>query len=220
MLLVSQRTFHTLFSLVLLCVSAENYFAEVEQLAFCPSHMVPGIEPSPDKMLQGRLFSYTDTHRHRLGPNYQQLPVNRPLCAVTNYQRDGFMAAENQGGAPNYWPNSFGGPVTVPTASWQPHSTVTTVRRYVADDEDNFSQVGEFFRKVLTAEERERLCENIASGLCQAEEFIQVMPPLLSGSIDRILTFASFHGDRLGRNAPLQTSPRPTPDTARWWLRS
>jgi catalase len=59
----------------------QNYFAEVEQVAFAPSHMVPGIEPSPDKMLQGRLFSYADTHRHRLGANYQQIPINRPYNA-------------------------------------------------------------------------------------------------------------------------------------------
>jgi catalase len=88
-----------------------NYFAEVEQIAFAPSHLVPGIEASPDKMLQGRLFSYADTHRHRLGPNYLQLPVNCPYrVPVKNYQRDGPMTFnDNQGGAPNYYPNSFEG---------------------------------------------------------------------------------------------------------------
>jgi catalase len=86
----------------------ENYFAEVEQLAFAPSHLIPGIEPSPDKMLQGRLFSYSDTHRHRLGVNYQSIPVNCPYStSVRNYQRDGSMRVDgNQGGAPNYFPNS------------------------------------------------------------------------------------------------------------------
>jgi catalase len=63
-----------------------NYFAEVEQIAFAPAHMVPGIEPSPDKMLQGRLFSYADTHRHRLGVNYQQIPINRPFNAKVRRQ--------------------------------------------------------------------------------------------------------------------------------------
>jgi catalase len=88
-----------------------NYFAEVEQLAFAPSHMVPGIEPSPDKMLQARLFSYADTHRHRLGANYQEIPVNKPFNAeVRTYQRDGPMqVGANGGGAPNYFPNSFNG---------------------------------------------------------------------------------------------------------------
>lgn len=88
-----------------------NYFAEVEQAAFAPSHLVPGIEASPDKMLQGRLFSYADTHRHRLGANYLQLPVNCPYkVSVKNYQRDGPMnSSDNQAGAVNYFPNSFEG---------------------------------------------------------------------------------------------------------------
>jgi catalase len=68
----------------------KNYFAEVEQLAFAPSHLVPGVEASPDKMLQGRLFSYADTHRHRLGANYLQIPVNCPY-KTRNYQRDGIL---------------------------------------------------------------------------------------------------------------------------------
>lgn len=70
----------------------ENYFAETEQAAFSPSHVVPGIDISPDRMLQGRLFSYPDTHRHRLGPNYTQIPINQPKSRVANHQRDGFMA--------------------------------------------------------------------------------------------------------------------------------
>merc|ERR1712076_253722 len=90
----------------------KNYFAEVEQLAFSPAHLVPGIEASPDKMLQGRLFSYSDTHRHRLGANYQQIPVNCPFnTRARNYQRDGPLTVDsNQEGAPNYFPNSFSGP--------------------------------------------------------------------------------------------------------------
>ena len=79
-----------------------NYFAEVEQAAFSPSHLVHGIEPSADPVLQSRLFSYPDTHRHRLGVNYQQLPVNKPLVPIANFQRDGFMAIDNQATRPNY----------------------------------------------------------------------------------------------------------------------
>ena len=88
----------------------ENYFADVEQAAFAPTHMVPGIEPSNDKMLQGRFFSYPDTHRHRLGVNYQQIPINCPYRArIANGQRDGLMQVNgNQGSRPNYEPNSFG----------------------------------------------------------------------------------------------------------------
>jgi len=82
----------------------QNYFAEVEQIAFNPAHLVPGIEPSADPLLQSRLFSYPDTHRHRIGANYQQLPVNAPRTAyrMGNFQRDGNMAFYNQGSRPNY----------------------------------------------------------------------------------------------------------------------
>ncbi|KZT37300.1 catalase [Sistotremastrum suecicum HHB10207 ss-3] len=80
----------------------QNYFAEVEQAAFAPSHLVPGVEPSTDPVLQSRLFSYPDTHRHRLGVNYQQLPVNAPVVPVSNFQRDGPAAYNNQGPRPNY----------------------------------------------------------------------------------------------------------------------
>lgn len=75
-----------------------NYFAEVEQLAFSPANLVPGIEPSPDKMLQARLFAYNDTHRHRLGANYAQIPVNCPLRTIKmrNYSRDGPMSQDVQ----------------------------------------------------------------------------------------------------------------------------
>jgi catalase len=84
--------------------NAKNYFAEIEQVAFSPSHLVPGIEPSADPVLQSRLFSYADTHRHRVGVNYQQLPVNAPRTGFKggNFQRDGSMAFYNQGSRPNY----------------------------------------------------------------------------------------------------------------------
>jgi catalase len=90
----------------------ENYHAETEQSAFSPSHLVPGIEPSADKMLQGRLFSYPDTHRHRLGKNYEQIPINCPYRArVASYIRDGAATVNgNYGSAPNYEPNTRNGP--------------------------------------------------------------------------------------------------------------
>ena len=91
----------------------DNYFADVEQAAFDPGNFVPGIGPSPDKMLQGRLFAYGDAHRYRLGVNHTQLPVNSPHAApVANYGRDGAMRFnENGKRAKNYEPNSFDGPV-------------------------------------------------------------------------------------------------------------
>ena len=98
----------------------ENYFAETEQSAFSPSHLVPGIEPSMDKMLQGRLFSYPDTHRHRLGANYDQIPINCPYRArVASYTRDGAAVTNgNYGSAVNYQPNTRDGPVEDPSKAW------------------------------------------------------------------------------------------------------
>lgn len=152
-----------------------NYFVEVEQLAFAPSHLIPGIEPSPDKMLQGRLFSYADTHRHRLGANYLQIPVNCPFASrVRNYQRDGpACVTDNQKGAPNYYPNSFCGPED--NARHVEHRDTFTgdVQRYNSSEDDNYSQATVFYRKVLKEEERERLIKNIAGHLKDTLLFIQ-----------------------------------------------
>ncbi|CAG9840304.1 unnamed protein product [Diabrotica balteata] len=152
----------------------ENYFSEVEQLAFSPSHMVPGIEASPDKMLQGRLFAYSDTHRHRLGPNHLQLPVNCPF-QVRNHQRDGFMCTKSQGGAPNYFPNSFNGPVTDQVAkALEPAFTVSgEAYRYDTGDADNFSQARVFWQKVLNKEQQDRLVNNVVGHLSGTLDFIQ-----------------------------------------------
>ncbi|XP_065906105.1 catalase-like isoform X2 [Dysidea avara] len=152
-----------------------NYFAEVEQAAFAPSNMVPGIEPSPDKMLQGRLFSYDDTHRHRLGTNFSHLPVNAPKCPARNYQRDGPLCfGDNQAGAPNYYPNSFMGPVDNEKYAQSKFKTLAEdVKRWNSADEDNFTQTGIFYRDVLNAEEKDRLCRNIAGHLKNATQFIQ-----------------------------------------------
>jgi len=161
---------------LVLDTNPKNYFAEVEQIVFAPAHLVPGIEPSPDKMLQGRLFSYPDTHRHRLGTNYQQIPVNCPYRArVTNYQRDGSMAVldNNQGDAPNYFPNSFNGPQPVPETKLHVYQVSGDVQKYNSADEDNFSQVGNFWKKVLKPEEKDRLAKNIAGNLKDAKEAIR-----------------------------------------------
>jgi len=172
----SQFPLHEVGRLVL-DKNPENYFSQVEQLAFSPSHMIPGIEPSPDKMLQARLFSYPDTHRHRLGANYQQIPVNRPVqSTANNYQRDGPMTVTDNGaGAPNYFPNSFHGPQTLVTKRENVHrdSVVGDVERVETGDEDNFRQCRQFFREVLNQEERERLTTNIAEHLMNASPVIR-----------------------------------------------
>ncbi|XP_024881849.1 catalase [Temnothorax curvispinosus] len=153
----------------------ENYFADVEQMAFDPAHMVPGIEPSPDKMLQGRLFAYGDTHRHRLGPNHLQLPVNCPYKGISNamhYQRDGNMPIYNHGGAPNYYPNSFNGPKECPAARSPPFHVSGNVDRYDPVDEDDFGQATIFWKKILDEPAKERLVQNMVGSLCHASTFI------------------------------------------------
>ena len=157
----------------------KNYFAEVEQLAFSPSHMIPGIEPSPDKMLQARLFSYPDTHRHRLGVNYQSIPVNTPFnTKVHNYQRDGFMTVTDNGGnSPNYYPNSLNGPVAQPNEELHHGTEVKTIenvimKRFETGDQDNFSQCRDFFRNVLDAKARQRLTDNIAGHIVHCKSDI------------------------------------------------
>lgn len=145
----------------------KNYFAEVEQAAFAPAHVVDGIHYSPDKMLQGRLLSYPDAHRYRLGVNYEQIPVNRCPYAVNNYERDGLMRMDGNGdSAPNYFPNSFdairpdesykGLPEELdsPTADWYD--------RNGPGENDHYSQPGNFYREVLSPQDKKNLVGNIA----------------------------------------------------------
>ncbi|WP_328690758.1 catalase [Streptomyces phaeochromogenes] len=149
----------------------DNVFAEVEQAAFSPNNFVPGIGPSPDKMLQGRLFAYADAHRYRLGVNHTLLAVNAPRATVaSNYGRDGLMATNSQGRtARNYEPNSYGGP----TETGRPLSAPLAVNGHTGTYEtplhtkdDHFFQAGELYR-LMSEEERSRLVANIAGGLSQ-----------------------------------------------------
>lgn len=164
------------FGKLVLNRNPENYFAETEQVAFSPSHMVPGIEPSPDKMLQGRLFSYPDTHRHRLGPNYQQIPINTAYAArINTYQRDGFMAVNGNGGrGPNYEPNSQNGPKQVGAAAAVAKYGVSgEIGRHIQPlNDDDFVQAGLLY-KLLTKDAQARLVANIAGNLKNAKKDIQ-----------------------------------------------
>lgn len=143
----------------------DNYFAETEQSAFAPTHTVPGIEPSNDRMLQGRLFSYPDTHRHRLGDNYDQIPINCPYRArVANYQRDGPMTVtSNSGGLANYEPNTLGGPVADPKAAWSKEELVGKTGRHDFGTPDDFCQPRALYKKVMTETDREHLIANTAA---------------------------------------------------------
>jgi catalase len=153
-----------------------NYFAEVEQAAFCPGNVVPGIAISPDKMLQARAFSYHDTHLHRLGPNYHLIPVNAPKAAPeTSYQRDGFMRVDaNGGGGPNYWPNSFGGPAPDPASGEPPFALEGQAGRHpYRHPNDDFVQAGNLYRQVMKDRDRDHLVDNIVSHLGGAQKRIQ-----------------------------------------------
>ncbi len=147
----------------------DNYFHEVEQAAFNPSSFVPGIGPSPDKMLQGRLLSYQDAHLYRIGVNYRDLKVNRPKVKVRNYMRDGqFGGITDEGtGHPNYFPNSVdGSPQPDPSYAdpvWELGS-VTVDRWNSRIDHDDYTQAGDLYR-LMSEEEKERLAHNIAAAL-------------------------------------------------------
>ena len=146
----------------------ENYFAEVEQSAFSPANVVPGISFSPCKMLQARIFAYADAHRYRLGDNYESLPINRPRAAeASNYQRDGFMRFDgNAGAAVNYEPNTFGGPTEDPTYSEPPLKISGDADRYEQKRgvDDDYIQPGNLFR-LMPPDEQKRLIEAIAGAM-------------------------------------------------------
>ena len=148
----------------------KNYFAEIEQSAFAPAHIVDGIGYSPDKMLQGRLLSYPDAHRHRLGANYEQIPVNKCPYMVANYQRDGQMRVDGNGGdAPNYWPNSFDGIYADPSYKEPAQALESTVAdwfdRNGANDNDHYTQPGNLFRDVMNAEQKANTINNIVGAM-------------------------------------------------------
>ncbi len=148
----------------------DNYFAHVEQAAFAPAHVVDGIGYSPDKMLQGRLLSYPDAHRYRLGANYEQIPVNRCPFAVNNYQRDGRMRIDGNGGSnPNYFPNSFDS-IVVDERYKEPaqtldHALADWYDRNAEGENDHYTQPGNLYRKVMTPEEKAATVRNIVGAM-------------------------------------------------------
>ncbi len=148
----------------------KNYFASVEQAAFAPAHVVDGISYSPDKMLQGRILSYPDAHRHRLGANYEQIPVNKCPYAVNNYQRDGQMRVDENGGSnPNYFPNSFDNIVADESynqPAWElDTATAGWYDRNVEGENDHYTQPGIFYREVLDAQNKKNLVNNIVGAM-------------------------------------------------------
>ncbi|MET0694526.1 MAG: catalase, partial [Propionibacteriaceae bacterium] len=130
----------------------ENFFAQIEQAAFEPSAVVPGIGFSPDKMLLGRVFAYADTHRYRIGPNYLQVPVNRPQVDVNTYEFDGPMRYGFTPGQPVYSPNTKGGPAVAPNAAdptWEVDGEMIRSAYTLHPEDDDFSQAGTLVREVM-----------------------------------------------------------------------
>jgi catalase len=153
----------------------ENFFAETEQAAFCPASIVPGIDFSADKLLQGRIFSYADTQRHRLGANYLQLPINRPQAPVNNNQRDGAMQyALYNGGTVNYEPNTLadGMPKEAPKVATAREPVDGYVGRQKIRLTNDFKQAGERYRS-LSKMDKDHLIGNIVDSLCHADKNIQ-----------------------------------------------
>jgi catalase len=147
----------------------KNYFAEVEQAAFAPAHVIPGIGYSPDRMLQGRLLSYPDAHRYRLGANYEHIPVNRCPFVTDNYQRDGLMRVDGNGGSnPNYSPNSFDNITRDPIAAEPPLDLSNSVAgwydRNGEGENDHYTQPGNLFR-LMSQEAKKNTINNIVDSM-------------------------------------------------------
>lgn len=152
----------------------ENYFEEVESVAFSPGSLIPGVEPSEDRLLQGRLFSYFDTHRHRLGPNYQQIEVNKPKAKVINYNSNGYSSARNKEvphADVNYQPSNL-------IASVQDNNTFrhsqlplnnTTTTQQKIDKTNDYKQAGDYYRS-LSKQEQNNLIKNLLGDLRQVTE--------------------------------------------------
>jgi catalase len=175
----------------------ENYFAQIEQSSFEPSNLVPGIGTSPDKMLQGRLFAYADTHRYRIGPNYMDLPVNAPKVPVHSYSKDGPMRY-SIGSDPVYAPNTAGGP-HADTTHYPDDVAVTgldmeivrSAYRLHAEDDD-FGQPGTLVRQVFNDEQRARLVSNVAGHLSAG-----VSKPVLDRALEYWRSVDKQTGDRI-----------------------
>jgi catalase len=186
----------------------ENFFAEIEQAAFEPANMVPGIGTSPDKMLLGRLFSYPDTHRHRIGTNYLQLPVNQPQAEVHSYNKDGGMRYRHNGNQPVYAPNSYSGPQADSSLGEPGWSTSGELVRsaYTLHAEDNdFIQAGNLYRHILDKTGRDHLVSNIVGHMSQGvERFVQERAVNLWRKVDS--NFGERIAQGLGIAAPTTVS--------------
>jgi catalase len=153
----------------------ENFFTDIEQAAFCPGNMVPGFYPSPDRMLLGRMMSYKDAQRHRLGANFESLPVNRPKIDMYTNARDGFMAINNYGPTANYYPNSVNrhapsGMMEAPNLRLR---EAMIGRHPFKTGPVDYVQSGELYRRVLSKQDKDNLISNIVGHISDAAVPIQ-----------------------------------------------
>jgi catalase len=188
-----------------------NHFAEVEQAAFAPSNLVPGIGLSPDKMLMGRIFSYHDTHLHRIGTNYQQLPINAAKSPVHTYSKDGFMAYRHAGNQPVYAPNSHGGPRADPAQelpTWRVEAGELGRYAYLKHaDDDDFGQPGALYRDVMDDTDRDHLATNIIAHASDG-----VSPHTLGRVVAYWTSVDPQLGERVARGVGVaRTNGRPAP---------
>ena len=173
-----------------------DFHSEIEQAAFEPNSLVPGIGLSPDKMLLARGFSYSDAHRARLGVNYKQIPVNQPQSPVHNYSKDGVMRIQKSSD-PIYAPNSYGGPKADPSRTdeaglWYSDGDMLRKAYTLRADDDDFGQAGTLVREVLDDAARTRLVDNIVGHLADG-----VSPPVLARAIEYWRSVDKTLGDRI-----------------------
>ncbi|MGK2940887.1 MAG: catalase [Immundisolibacter sp.] len=175
-----------------------DHHTEIEQAAFEPNNLVPGIGVSPDKMLLGRLFAYGDAHRHRLGVNYKQIPVNAPQAPVHSYSKDGAMRVQNVSD-PVYAPNSKGGPKAdgeryPEVATWAADGEFVRAAYTLHSDDDDFGQAGTLVRKVMDDAARDRLVSNVVGHL-KAD----VTEPVLQRTFEYWRNIDKETGDRIAK---------------------
>jgi catalase len=175
-----------------------DYHTEIEQAAFEPNNLVPGIGPSPDKMLLARLFSYADAHRARMGVNYKQIPVNQPRVPVHSYSKDGLMRVQNVSD-PVYAPNSKGGPKADPAQYpqlevWAASGEFVHAAYTKRKDDDDFGQGGTLVRKVMDNAQRDRLVSNVVGHLKDG-----VTEPVLARAIEYWRNIDQAVGDRIAK---------------------
>jgi len=186
----------------------ENFFAEIEQAAFSPGNTVPGIGLSPDKMLLGRAFAYNDAHRHRIGANFHQLPVNQPKVPVNTYMIDGPMTYHHTGAAPVYAPNSENRPWSDETGKvsdgWEADGDMVRSAYTLRTDDDDFTQAGTLVRKVFSDDDRHALIETVAGSLLGG-----VREPVLSRAFDYWRKIDPDVGARIEEKVLTGDAPKP-----------